>query len=61
MCIRDRSQKLLCTFLEEFKVTYLSQINRAGIEGLIDELDLLTVKDPKLGGGLREAAATPEA
>ena len=57
----EMSQKLLCTFLEEFKVTYLSQINRAGIEGLIDELDLLTVKDPKLGGGLREAPATPEA
>jgi hypothetical protein len=40
----ERSQQLLCTFLEEFKGTYLSQISRAGIEGLIEELDQLTVK-----------------
>ena len=40
----ERSQQLLCTFLEEFKGTYLSQISRAGIEGLIEELDQLMVK-----------------
>ena len=40
----ERSQQLLCTFLEEFKATYLSQISRAGIEGLIEELDQLMVK-----------------
>ncbi|MBD2549043.1 hypothetical protein H6G65_05500 [Microcystis elabens FACHB-917] len=40
----ERSQQLLCTFLEEFKGNYLSQISRAGIEGLIEELDLLMVK-----------------
>jgi hypothetical protein len=42
--VLERSQQLLCTFLEEFKGNYLSQISRAGIEGLIDELDQLTVK-----------------
>ncbi len=40
----ERSQQLLCTFLEEFKGNYLSQISRAGIEGLIEELDQLMVK-----------------
>ncbi|WP_216904563.1 hypothetical protein [Synechococcus sp. CCY 9618] len=42
--VLERSQQLLCTFLEEFKGTYLSQISRAGIEGLIEELDQLMVK-----------------
>ena len=42
----ERSQQLLCTFLEEFKGTYVSQINRSGIEGLIAELDQLMVKGP---------------
>jgi hypothetical protein len=40
----ERSQQLLCTFLEEFKGNYLSQISRAGIEGLIEELDQIMVK-----------------
>ncbi len=40
----ERSQQLLCTFLEEFKGNYLSQISRSGIEGLIEELDQLMVK-----------------
>lgn len=40
----EESQRLLCTFLEDFKRTYLTQISRAGIENLIDELDLLTVR-----------------
>jgi hypothetical protein len=40
----ERSQQLLCAFLEEFKATYVSQISRAGIEGLIEELDQLIVK-----------------
>ncbi|MFM7087614.1 MAG: hypothetical protein ACKOXO_11575 [Cyanobium sp.] len=40
----EQSQRLLCAFLEEFKRTYMSQISRAGIEVLIDELDLLTVR-----------------
>ena len=40
----ERSQELLCLVLEVVKANYLSQINRAGIESLIDELDLLTVK-----------------
>jgi hypothetical protein len=37
----ERSQQLLCALLEAVKRNYLSQINRAGIEGLIDELDQL--------------------
>jgi hypothetical protein len=42
--VLERSQQLLCAFLEQFKATYLSQISRAGIEGLIEELDQLMVK-----------------
>ena len=49
--VLERSQQLLCTFLEEFKGNYLSQISRAGIEGLIDELDQLTVKGGNRDGG----------
>jgi hypothetical protein len=51
----ERSQQLLCAFLEEFKGTYVSQINRSGIEGLIAELDQLMVKAPG-----PEVAPTPE-
>jgi hypothetical protein len=39
----ERSQELLCALIEELKRNYLSQISRAGIEGLIDELDQLMV------------------
>ncbi|MEB3350245.1 MAG: hypothetical protein VKO00_09525 [Cyanobacteriota bacterium] len=42
--VLQRSQELVCTLLEELKLTYLSQISRSGIAGLIDELDQLTVK-----------------
>jgi hypothetical protein len=52
----ERSQQLLCASLEQFKSTYLSQISRAGIEGLIDELDQLIVK-----GTRTEAAPMPPA
>jgi hypothetical protein len=38
-----RSQQLICALLEELKLTYLGQINRAGIDALILELDQLTV------------------
>ena len=51
----EQSQRLLCALLEEFKRSYVSQINRAGIEGLIDELDLLTVR-----GQGPEAPAIPQ-
>ena len=37
----ERSQELLCALIEGAKGTYLSQINRAGIEALIQELDQL--------------------
>ncbi len=38
----ERSQQLLCTLLQELKLTYLAQVNRAGIDALMDELDELT-------------------
>ncbi len=38
-----RSQQLICALLENLKVTYLAQINRAGIEQLMQELDALTL------------------
>jgi len=37
----QRSQDLMCALIEGVKGTYLSQINRASIEALIQELDLL--------------------
>ena len=37
-----RSQELLCTLIDDLKGTYLSQINRSGIDALIRELDALT-------------------
>jgi hypothetical protein len=51
----ERSQQLICAFLEDVKGIYLSQISRAGIEGLIDELDLLSVR-----GAKAEAPPIPE-
>ncbi|MFN9621901.1 MAG: hypothetical protein ACK587_03545 [Cyanobacteriota bacterium] len=41
----ERSQELICAALEGLKRTYLSQVSRAGIEGLIDELDQLMNSD----------------
>lgn len=41
----ERSQELICAALERLKRTYLSQVSRAGIEGLIDELDQLMNSD----------------
>jgi len=52
--VLEETQRLLAALLEDFKRTYLSQISRAGIEGLIDELDLLTVRS-----GESEAPPTP--
>jgi hypothetical protein len=54
----EQSQQLLCALLEGFKRSYVSQINRAGIEGLIDELDLLTLRGP--GQGQAAAAGATE-
>jgi len=51
----ERSQELICALIEELKLTYLSQISRSGIAGLIDELDQLTVNSPRRG----EEAADP--
>jgi hypothetical protein len=60
----ERSQQLLFDLLEAVKRNYLSQINRAGIDELIDELDqLMTLGgsdrpgEPEANpGGLRVAA-----
>ena len=35
----ERSQLLLCTLLQQLKRNYLAQVNRAGIDALMDELD----------------------
>lgn len=35
----ERSQDLVCTAIERVKRTYISQISRSGVAGLIDELD----------------------
>jgi hypothetical protein len=51
----ERSQQLLCSFLEDVKRTYVSQVSRAGIEGLMDELDQLTIQ-----GGRSASPPTPE-
>ena len=37
----ERSQLLLCTLLQQLKRNYLAQMNRAGIDALMDELDEL--------------------
>ena len=39
----ERSQMLLFTLLQQLKRNYLAQVNRAGIDALMDELDELTV------------------
>jgi len=39
----ERSQLLLCGLLQQLKLNYLAQMNRAGIGALMEELDQLTV------------------
>ena len=39
----ERSQELFCALLQQLKLNYLGQINRAGIDALMDELDDLAV------------------
>jgi hypothetical protein len=58
----ERSQELVCAVLERVKRTYISQISRAGIEGLIEELDQLINRE---GGekdveGLSTVSSLPE-
>ena len=45
----ERSQMLLFTLLQQLKRNYLAQVNRAGIDALMDELDELAA--PAYGGG----------
>ncbi len=52
-----RSQELLCAVLEELKGSYVSQVNRASIEVLIDELDLLITRQDGAEG--RAASVSP--
>jgi hypothetical protein len=40
------SQDLLCALIEQVKRTYLGQLSRAGVGGLIEELDQLMVGQP---------------
>jgi hypothetical protein len=57
----ERTQELLCALIDGAKGTYVSQINRAGIEALIQELDQLITAPGRDddGGPSREAPATP--
>ena len=52
--VLQRSQELLVAMLEELKTSYLSQVNRSGIEALIQELDQLTTGP----GGVAGAGAS---
>ena len=46
----ERSQLLLCTLLQQLKRNYLAQMNRAGIDALMDELDDLAGPERALAG-----------
>ena len=52
----QRSQDLICALLEEVKRTYVGQINRAGVGGLIEELDQLIVGTERPAAALRPPA-----
>ena len=54
----ERSQLLLCGLLQQLKLNYLAQMNRAGIGALMEELDQLTVPS---GLTPPEPPATPPA
>ncbi|MEB3242606.1 MAG: hypothetical protein VKO44_03130 [Cyanobacteriota bacterium] len=54
----ERSQDLICAGIERVKRTYLSQFSRAGIEGLIDELDQLMSGDDRVDSN-EETAPSP--
>jgi hypothetical protein len=53
----ERSQELLCGLLQQVKLNYLAQVNRAGIGALMEELDELTAPVPLSP----EPPATPQA
>ena len=52
----ERSQELVCALLQQLKLNYLAQVNRAGIDALMDELDELTAPISSV-----EPPATPPA
>jgi hypothetical protein len=54
----QRSQQLLVTLLQQLKLNYLAQMNRAGIDALMEELDELTVP-LEAGGELASPPAPP--
>jgi hypothetical protein len=39
----EQTQQLLCALLQQIKLNYVAQINRAGIGALMDELDEITL------------------
>ena len=47
----ERSQMLLFTLLQQLKRNYLAQVNRAGIDALMDELDELAAPAHGVGDG----------
>lgn len=48
----ERSQSLLCALIEEVKRTHLRQISRAGVGGLIEELDQIIVRRDQPAGAI---------
>ncbi|MEB3335780.1 MAG: hypothetical protein VKP70_12455 [Cyanobacteriota bacterium] len=55
----ERTQELVCAAIERLKRNYLSQVSRAGIQGLIDELDQLMNSDGLEGPLPRDEPGTP--
>jgi hypothetical protein len=55
----ERSQELICGAIERVKRTYLIQVSRSGIQGLIDELDQLMNSDGLAPSSNEESAGIP--
>ena len=57
--VMERSQDLICALLEQVKANNLSQISRAGIEALMNELDTLMVASAKPSLAANDALDDP--
>jgi hypothetical protein len=57
----QRSQQLLVTLLQQLKLNYLAQMNRAGIDALMEELDELTAPTENGAGAEMASPLTPPA
>ncbi|MFM7268458.1 MAG: hypothetical protein ACKOZT_07725, partial [Cyanobium sp.] len=55
--VLQRSQDLVCALIEDVKRTYLGQLSRAGVGGLIEELDQLMMGVERLVPAVLEAQA----